>query len=154
MPTLMLGFGLLVLLGVGSVLSVQWVTGRTIIQEFGSRLIARNLGTLELALRRHLDAAVHQANFIAEAIKAGRYEFADPGLADFVAGTIAAAPQIGGLILADRDGKALRLVRGAPDTAYRLDRLDITKDRQLAALVDETRAQAASYWGAPVYRDL
>lgn len=105
----MLSFGLLVLLGVGAVLSVQWITGRSMVQEFASRLIARNLGTLELALRRHLDAAAHQANFIAEAIVTGRHAFDDPALGDFVSGTIASAPQIGGLILGDRDGKALRV---------------------------------------------
>ena len=154
MPTLMLSFGLLVLIGVGSILSVQWVTGRSMIQEFAGRLIARNLGTLELALRRHLDAAAHQAHFIAEAIESGRYEFTDPALADFVSGTIAAAPQITGLVLADREGKALRLVRSPSSTTYNLDRLDINKDPQLAALVDETRARTASYWGAPVYREL
>ncbi len=154
MPTLMLGIGLLVLVAVGSVLLLQWVTGRAIIQEFASRLIARSLYTSELALRQHLDAAVDQANFIAASIKAGRYEFSDPALDDFIAGTIAAAPQIGGLILADRDGKALRLVRGASGTTYQLDRLDITKDQQLAEIARETREQPASHWGEPVYRDL
>ena len=154
MPTLMLGIGLLVLVAVGSVLMLQWVTGRAIIQEFASRLIARNLYTSELALQRHLDAAVDQANFIASSIKTGRYEFTDPALDDFLAGTIAAAPQIGALILADREGKALRLLRGASGTTYQLDRLDITKDRQLADIASEVRTQPASYWGAPVYRDL
>ena len=52
MPTLMLSIGLLVLLAVGSVLSVQWVIGRGMIQDFASRLISRGLTTEELALRR------------------------------------------------------------------------------------------------------
>ena len=60
MPTLVLAIGLLVLLAVGSILSVQWVTGRGMIQEFASRLIARGLATNELALRRHLDAGVRE----------------------------------------------------------------------------------------------
>lgn len=154
MPTLILGFGLLVLLGVGSVLSVQWMTGRSLIQEFSSRLIGRNLGALEFALRRHLDAAVYQADFLAAAVRTGRYDLADPALADFLSGTIAAAPQIYGVILADRDGNALRLVRGASAGAYRLDSLDVAEDPQLANLVEETRQRAASYWGAPVYREL
>ncbi len=153
MPTVMLGIGLLVLLAVGSVLSLQWITGRSIIQDFAGRLIARSLDTTELALRQHLDAAVNQASFIAETIKAGRYEFTDPALADFMAGTIAAAPQIGSVILTDGNGKALRLVRGASGTSYQLDRLDITEDRQLADIASEIRAQANSYWGRPVYRE-
>jgi adenylate cyclase len=153
-PTLMLGIGLLVLLAVGSVLLVQWVTGRAMIQEFASRLIARNLYTTELALRRHLDAAVHQANFIAESMRGGRYDFADPSLEDFIAGTIAAAPQIYSVFLVDPAGKALRLGRDAPGTNYDLKRLDITEDRQLADTANEIRTHSESYWGAPIYRDV
>ncbi len=154
MPTLVLAIGLLVLLAVGSILSVQWVAGRSMVQEFASRLIARGLATQKLALRRHLDASVHQAEFIAEAIRTGRYQSSDPALGDFVTGTIAAAPQISGLILANRGGKALRVVRDAYDTAFQLDHLDINEDRQLVGVARETRARGAPYWGPPVYREL
>jgi adenylate cyclase len=153
MPTLMLGIGSLVLLAVGSALSVQWITGRAIILDFASRLIARSLDTTELDLRQHLDAAVNQASFIAESIKTGRFEFTDPALEDFVAGTIAAAPQIGAVILTSGNSKALRLVRGASATSYQLDRLNVTEDPQLLDIANETRAQANSYWGKPVYRE-
>jgi adenylate cyclase len=133
MPTLMLSIGLLVLLSAGLIVAVNWITGRAIVQEFATRLIARGLSTQEMALRRHLDAAVDQATFIADAIRDGRYKFLDPALDDFISGTMAAAPQIGGLILADPNGKALRVVRGAPNTTLQLDHPDITADRQLAA---------------------
>ena len=73
MPTLVLSIGLLVLLAVGSILSVQWISGRSMVQEFAGRLIAHELATQELALRRHLDAAVHQADFVAAAIRASHY---------------------------------------------------------------------------------
>ena len=87
LPTLLFCIGLLVLLAVGSVFLLQWFTGRTIIQEFASRLIARNLYASELALRENLDAAVHQASFIAEAIEAERFALSDPGLENFIAGS-------------------------------------------------------------------
>jgi adenylate cyclase len=154
MPTLMLAFGLLVLLGVGSVVSVQWITGRSIIQEFANRLIAQNLDSLQFALRRHLDPAAHQANFIAEAFRAERYDLTDPRLEDFISGTLAAAPQISGLILVAGDNMALRLRRGASGAGFDLDQLDVTQDPQLTALVDETRTHVASYWGAPVFREV
>jgi len=153
MPTLVLSIGLLVLLSVGSILALNWSTGRTIIKEFASRLIGQRLATQELALRRHLDAAVHQAEFIAGAIRTGRYRFSDPALGDFVSGTIAAAPQIGALILADPQGKALRVVRGTSDTEYQVDRLDLTEDRQLADLAKDISVHKVPYWGPPVYRD-
>jgi adenylate cyclase len=153
MPTLVLSIGLLVLLSVGSILAMNWITGRSIVQNFATRLIARVLATQEMALRRHLDPAVDQATFIAKAIADGRYRFSDPALGDFVSGTIAAAPQIGGLILAEFSGKALRVGRGPSNTEFRLDRLDITGDRQLGKIADEIRARKDPYWGPPVYRE-
>ncbi len=153
MPTLVLSIGLLVLLSVGSILAVNWITGRSIVQEFATRLIARVLATQEMALRRHLDAAVDQATFIARAIGDGRYQFSDPALGDFVSGTIAAAPQIGGFILADPSGKGLRVGRGASNTEFRLDHLDIIGDRQLSEIADEIRVRKDPYWGPPVYRE-
>lgn len=92
MPTLLLSMGLLVLVSVGSILALNWITGRSVVQEFATRLIARGLTIQEMALRRHLDAAVDQATFIATAVGDGHYLFSDPGLGDFVSGTIAAAP--------------------------------------------------------------
>ena len=139
MPTLMLSIGLLVLLSAGLIVAVNWVTGRAIVQEFATRLIARGLSMQEMALRRHLDAAVDQATFIADAIRDGRYKLFDPALDDFISGTMAAAPQIGGLTLADPTGKALRVVRGASNTTLQLDHPDITGDRQLAEIADEIR---------------
>jgi adenylate cyclase len=153
MPTLVLSIGLLVLLSVGSILAMNWITGRSIVQNFATRLIARVLATQEMALRRHLDPAVDQATFIAKAIADGRYRFSDPALGDFVSGTIAAVPQIGGLILAEFSGKALRVGRGPSNTEFRLDRLDITGDRQLGKIADEIRARKDPYWGPPVYRE-
>ena len=153
MPTLMLSIGLLVLLSAGLIVAVNWITGRAIVQEFATRLIARALSIQEMALRRHLDAAVDQATFIADAIRDGRYKLLEPALDDFISGTMAAAPQIGGLILADPSGKALRVVRGASNTTVQLDHPDITGDSQLAEIADEIRLRKDPYWGPPVYRD-
>jgi adenylate cyclase len=153
LPTLMLSIGALVMVAVGSVFLLQWTTGRTIIQEFASRLIARNLYTSELALRRHLDAAVAQANFIAAALVDGRYAIGDPALEDFIAGTIAAAPQVDGLLLVDREGAVLALGRDETGVDYRVERMGIVGDDQLTAIAEEARTRPAAYWGDPVYRD-
>ena len=152
MPTLVLSIGVLVLISVGSILAVNWITGRSIMQDLATRLIARTLATQEMALRRHLDAAIYQAKFIAKAISDGRYQFSDPALGDFLSGTFAAAPQIGGLILADPRGNALRVGYGRSDTGIRLDQLDIAADRQLAEIAAETRVRKEPYWGPPVFR--
>ena len=108
MPTLVLSIGILVLLSVGSVLIVNWIVDRRIVQEFTARLITRVLSAEERSLREHLDAAIDQGDFIAVAISSGRYQLADPALADFISGTLAAAPQVEGVVLSDGNGKALR----------------------------------------------
>ncbi|MCP4616445.1 MAG: HAMP domain-containing protein [Bradyrhizobium sp.] len=153
MPTLLMSVGLLVLISVSSILALNWITGRSIVQEFATRLIVRGLAMQELALRRHLDAVVDQATFIGTAIGDGRYLFSDSALGDFLSGTIAAAPQIGGLLAADANGVALRVVRGKTNTEFRLDRLDITSDRQLAEVAAEIRTRKDPYWGPPIYRE-
>ena len=116
MPTLVLSIGILVLLSVGSVLIVNWITDRRIVQEFTSRLITRVLAAEERSLREHLDAAIDQGDFIAAAISSGRYQLAEPTLADFVSGTLAAAPQVEGVVLGDGNGKALRVATAVHQT--------------------------------------
>jgi adenylate cyclase len=153
MPTLMLSIGLLVLLSVGSVLTANWVVDRLLVQEFTSRLVTRVLSAEESALRKHLDAAIDQGAFIATAISGGRYQFAEPGLADFVSGTLAAAPQIDGVVLSDGNGKALRVVRSASNTEFQIDHFGVAGDSQVAALADQIRTRKHSYWGPPLYRE-
>jgi adenylate cyclase len=147
-----MSIGILVLLSVGSVLVVNWVADRRIVREYTSRLIARGLSAEERSLRAHLDAAVNQGDFIAAAIGSDRFQFGEPALADFVSGTLAAAPQVYGLIVCDRNGEALRVVRGATGTDFAIDHFNVAADSQFAALADQIRTHKYPYWGAPIYR--
>ena len=151
-PTLMLSIGLLVLISVGSVVTVNWFVTRRIVQEFASRLITRVLSAEQMALREHLDAAIHQADFVAHAVSSGRYRFSDPALADFVGGSLAAAPQAEAIVLSDPEGNALRASRGGSGTGLRIDRFDVTRDSQFAALAALIRTRKDPHWGPPVYR--
>jgi adenylate cyclase len=152
MPTLMVGMGLLVLLSVGSIMALNFGVDRTIVRDYTNRLIARVLGAEETSLRQHLNAAVSQGDFIATAIAGGRYRFSDPGLAAFASGTLAAAPQIDGLVLTGTDGTALRIFRGPSATDVEIDRLEVSSDSRFAALAAEMQTRRLPYWGAPVYR--
>jgi len=153
MPTLTFSIGLLVLLSVGSVLSVNWFVGIRISQEFTSRLIARVLSTEERALHEHLDAAVDLGDFVATALSSGRYRFSDPEFADLISGTVAAARQVEGVILGDDRGNGLRVVRGESNSDYRTDRFDGGADSQFVAVAEQTRSRKEPYWGPPVYRE-
>ena len=153
MPTLMVGLGMLVLISLGAVLAMQWVTGRAIIHDFAGQLIERNLSMQQMALTRHLDSAVNQASFLAAAIRAGRFHLTDANLEHFAAGALAAAPQIGNIIIAASDGKALRVVRGKPQTDFSIEYLDANADPQLAAAAADVAKHQNAYWGPPVYRE-
>jgi adenylate cyclase len=152
MPTLVLSIGILVLLSVGSVLIVNWIADRHIVQELTSRLITRLLAAQERTLREHLGGAINQGDFIAKAISSGRYRFGEPALVDFVSGTFAAAPQVEGVILVDSDGKALRVARLAYGREFEVDRFEIAADSQFATVAARIRARKEPHWGMPVYR--
>src|ERR1700683_2145232 len=113
MPTLTVGIGVLVLLSVGAVMAVHWIVDRDVVQDFATALVTRVLSAEEAALRRPLDAAVHQGGFIAARVGSGRYKFDEPAFEDFVSGSFAAAPQVDALVVGDPDGKLLRVVRVA-----------------------------------------
>ena len=151
MPTLLASIGLLVLVAVGSVLALQWITGRIVIDNFAGRLIARGLAAQERTVRDGLQAAVSDATFIANAIKAGRYSLFDKSFEHFAVGTLAAAPQIGGVIVIAVDGNALRLVRGRQPSEYKLDYIDPASDERLAGALKEAARRRTPYWGAPIF---
>ena len=151
LPTLTASIGVLVLIAVGSVMATNWISDRIILQELASRLVNRVLGAEDMALRRELNEATRQADFIAEAIKDKRYQFADPNLGDFLSGTIAAASEVDGLFLSDPHGSGWRVLRGAADKTYQLDHVDISGNRELTEIADEISRHKDPYWGPPVY---
>jgi adenylate cyclase len=152
MPTLTAGIGILVLLSVGAVMGVHWIVDRDVVQDFATALVTRVLSAEEAALRRHLDAAVHQGDFIAAGVGSGRYKFDEPAFEDFVSGSFAAAPQVDALVVGDPDGKLLRVVRVAAAAGVLADRLSSRDDSQLGRLADHVRSRKEPYWGRPVYR--
>jgi adenylate cyclase len=152
MPTLTAGIGILVLLSVGAVMAVHWIVDRDVVQDFATALVNRVLTAEEAALRRHLDAAVHQGDFIAAGLSSGRYNFDEPAFEDFISGSFAAAPQVDALVVGDPDGKLLRAVRAPSGAGVRTDRLSSRDDSQLGRLADNMRARKEPYWGRPVFR--
>ena len=152
MPTLTAGIGLLVLLAVGAVMVVHWIVDRDVVQDFATALVMRVLSAEEAAVRRHLDAAVHQGDFIAAAISGGRYKLADPAFENFVGGSFAAAPQVDALVVGDADGNVLRVVRLPSGAGAQVDRISIRDDSQLGRFANFIRGRKEPYWGPPVYR--
>jgi adenylate cyclase len=152
MPTLTAGIGILVLLSVGAVMAVHWIVDRDVVQDFATALVTRVLTAEEAALRRHLDAAVHQGDFIAAGISSGRYKFDEPAFEDFVSGSFAGVPQVDALVVGNPDGKLLRMVRVPTGAGVRADRLGSRDDSQLGRLADNMRSRKEAFWGRPIYR--
>jgi adenylate cyclase len=148
-PTLVISIVALVLLSVGALAAMSYLSSRTIVGELGSRLIVRYLDSLERSLRYELDAVVNQADFISRAITSGKYSFDKPdALAAFAIGTMAAAPQIGGFILANEKLNAIRVSRLIDDAFWiNLD----SSDPLLNKLALEAEAQPGPFWDEPLY---
>ena len=112
LPLVAICVGGLVLISAGAIFVTGVLTSRSIVSDFTTRIIRRSLDGLELALRDNLDAARHQANFIADELLSGGIALNDPDkLEIFIAGSLAAAPQISGVVVADARGAAVRVVR-------------------------------------------
>jgi len=144
-----MSIGALVLLSVGTVAAMSYLSNRSIVGDLGSRLIVSNLDSLERSLRYELDAVVNQADYISRAITAGKYSFDKPdALAAFAIGTMAAAPQIGGFILANEKLNAIRVIRSIDDVFQ----INLDSSHTLISEVAlEAEAQPGPYWGKPRY---
>lgn len=151
-PTLVAAIGSLALLSVGSILALQFYSSTQLVGDLGSRLVARNLQILELALSRHLDAAVEQAGFVREALLDGTFEIGNgDGFPEFVAGTLASAPQINGIIVATPNNKAIWAARTRTRAVPKPQWVDFADDAQTMAIARETKTHKFPYWGAPAY---
>ena len=74
LPVVLAGVGALVLVSTAPIIAINFMTSRTVFTELVGRIVERGIDGLELALRNHLDAAMHQADFIVENIQSAQLE--------------------------------------------------------------------------------
>ena len=85
-----------------------------------------------------------------DAFRSADLDFGDRNkLAHFLAGSLAAAPQITGVLVADAKGDALRIGRTSFDDIER-DWLTVNADEQLKRIAEQTRMSKEAYWGPPI----
>ena len=139
-------------LAVGLVLFVQWSTSRQILSDLGGRSVLRNLAIMELGIRAHLDPARRIVDNLGRLIESGAYDLSDADrISDLLTGSAAAAPQIGTMIVADKNLKAVRLRRDPTTDRYRLDRPDLSGSPRFVAEEREIRLAQGSHWGNLFY---
>jgi adenylate cyclase len=151
LPTVLICVGALVLICAGSIFILHLLTARTLVSDLVGRVVARSLSGLELALQGHLDPARYQTEFIAAAIRSGDLDIRDrEKFAEFAAGSLAAAPQLGVLVIGDAEGNALHISRG-PFGNLERDWLSEKSSPQIDLIAREARAQKDPFWGPPIF---
>ncbi len=150
--TLTVSVGSLVFLAVGLVLLVQWSTSRQILSDLGGRSVLRNLAIMELGIRDHLDPAQHAVDHLGRLIESGAYDLSDvERISDLLVGATAVVPQIGAMIVADKNRKAVRLRRDPTTGRYQLDQLDLSGNPRFVEEEREIRLAQGSHWGNLFY---
>ncbi len=151
LPTVVVCVSFLVLVSSGAIFTLHVLSTKTIVTDLVGRAVTRSLDGLELALLGHLGPVKYQVETIAEAIRSGELDFIDrETLADYVAGSSAALPQISVLVVADNDGNAIRIAR-TPSGKLEREWLAVHSNSQLERLARETEARKKPFWGPPLY---
>ncbi|MDP6389328.1 MAG: HAMP domain-containing protein, partial [Alphaproteobacteria bacterium] len=152
LPTLSLSVGLLILLGVGLVLSIQWTASQRILSDLGGRLVVRNLEMVAQGIRGHLDPVQAQVEYLAGLIEGGAYDLGDKrGLADLLVGSVAASPQIGAVVVGDMELRAIRIRRAAASGRYEISYPDFGRSAQHRVALTETVSRKSGHWAELFY---
>ena len=147
-PTLTLSVGLLVFLAVGLVLLIQWTTSRDIMRDLAGRLVVRNLEIVSQSVRGHLIPAQRQVEYLARLIEDGAYGVEDrQRLADLLLGSVAASPQIGGVVFINDAGGVVRVRGGQESGRYALDFPSLEQEDAYRKFLPEAKTRPSGYWG-------
>ncbi len=152
-PTLIVSVGSLVFISVGLVALVSHLSSHTIATTLERQLIIQGLDRLEHEVRDQFDAVVDQGHYVAEAIASGEIRL-DEGhaLEDFLAGTMAAVPEVGGMVLATPSGTVIRIARKEQGAPFATDRLALAADPVIERLESRARNSPGHFWTQPEYR--
>lgn len=144
-------FGSLLVVSTGLIIAINFRTSVSIFSNMLAQSVIRSINGLELALNEHLEAASDQAEFIANAIRLGALPPDAPDrLADFAAGSLAAAPQIGGLLIANAEGRLLTLTRDKTGGVQR-KWLEGAPNKVVETFDRNARHRKTPYWDPPFY---
>jgi adenylate cyclase len=150
--TLTLSIGLLVLVAVTLVWGIGVETSRRntlALLEDKAQLI---VGTIELGVQNHLRPALDQLAFVGREIESGRI---DPGdrrrLVDLMTGSLAAAPQIAGVIFWDTHLQQTAVLVDPVSAAVQVLHQDQRDQPEIIAAAAEVREAAGAFWGELVF---
>ncbi|MCE8522747.1 adenylate/guanylate cyclase domain-containing protein [Ruegeria pomeroyi] len=146
-------FGFLLTISLGLIVAVNFVNSAKVFSELLGQTLVRGISGMELRLKDHLDAAEHQAQFITAHILSHEYPISElDGLTDFAEGSLAAAPQITSVVIADAAGRFLGLGRtssGSVESEWS----DTADNQALVNLAGFMSQEKQASWGPPVFSE-
>lgn len=144
-------FGTLLFVSMASIIAMNAANSTQVFSRLLGQVVLRSAEGLEMALRNHLDAAEHQADFLVENIDVADLSFDNTDkLIALLSGSLAAAPQVTGLVTVNEKGQGIAIARAPSGKAEHL-RVDIAKQPELKRLYDEVRVRKSAYWGPPTF---
>jgi class 3 adenylate cyclase len=113
--------GLVVVL-LGSVLTVSYFSSLRNTLNLVGELVIQSSGFVKDELRDHLDSVIEQVDWTADLIATGPLDLADDQqVGNFLLGALAATPQVTALAYISTDKRVVRAYRGDPGEGWRLD---------------------------------
>jgi hypothetical protein len=139
------GFGLLLLIAVGSVGWFLLDAGRQNTFDLLRRSAELTVDSIVARIDQHLGAAARQAEFLAARVAEGAVEPADPDrMVEIMLGALAATPQVGGIAFIGSDLETLRVGRKAGMLVWL--RSDWSEYAEIAAMIERTRDAGPHTW--------
>lgn len=146
-------FGTLLFVSVASIIAMNAANTEQVFTKLVGQIVVRSVEGLELALRNHLDAAEHQAGFVVENLDLDDLSFEEPEkLVAFLSGSLAAAPQITGLMIANDRVEGIGVGRD-PSGIVQHTRVGAGPGSDLTSLFNEIRTQKQPHWGPPTFSE-
>ncbi|HSE79134.1 MAG TPA: adenylate/guanylate cyclase domain-containing protein [Alphaproteobacteria bacterium] len=135
-----------------AVLVVLFLAARTTTNELLNNVANLIIRDIEKGIDTHLAPAVSQVSFLADRIAGGAYAGVDdPALAELLTGALAAAPQIQGVVLTQRDLRQVVVVRQDSGQLQILRGLPADLEHASRAL-GEIEGVNGPIWGEPTFR--
>jgi len=142
---LTVGFGLLLLIAVGSVGWFLLDAGRQNTFDLLRQKSEITLDSIEAQLDQHLSAAARQAEYLAARVAQGAVEPTDPErMVDMMFGALAATPQVNGIAFIDTELEALRV--GRKEGLLVWLRSDWSEREDISAMIEMTRDAGPHTW--------
>ena len=120
--------------------------------DLAGRVVVRNLEVVSQGINGDLNPVREQVEYLAQLVEGGAYDLkAQERLADLLMGSVAASPQIGGVVILNGDGRAVRVRREHASGRYEVSFPNLGQEEAFRDALHEAEGRPSGYWGALFY---